>query len=107
MTTSSGQKKLLTGRNQLIKDNLIAPILATPSTSMASSGVMGSDMSTITPTISTTPTETIPGKLNPKVTVVNDDPVVLDSSVTQTSANSSRATNKDYGTGNPFMGLYA
>ena len=46
-------------------------------------------------------------KLNPKVTVVNDDPVVLDSSVTQTSANSSRATNKDYGTGNPFMGLYA
>ena len=107
MTTSSGQKKLLTGRNQLIKDNLIAPILATPSSSMASSGVMGSDMSTITPTISTTPTETIPGKLNPKVTVVNDDPVVLDSSVTQTSANSSRATNKDYGTGNPFMGLYA
>jgi lysozyme len=106
MTTSSGDKKPLTGRNQLVKDNLIAPILSAPSSSISSSGGMGSDMSTITPTISTTPTETIPGKLNPKVTVVDNDPVVIDSSVTQTAANSSRATNKDYGTGNPFMGLY-
>ena len=51
--------------------------------------------------------QTVPGKLNPKVTVVENEPVVTDSSVTQTSANASRATNKDYSTGNPFMGLYA
>ena len=49
---------------------------------------------------------TVPGQLIPKVTVVNNPPVVVDSSVTQTSANSSRATNKDHGTSNPFMGLY-
>jgi len=50
---------------------------------------------------------TVPGKLNPKVTVVDNDPVVIDNSVTSQTSNSSKVANKDYGTGNPFMGLYA
>ena len=102
MTTSSGDKKPLTGRNQLVKDNLIAPILSAPSSSIAP-GVS----STMTTPISATIATPTPGKLNPKVTVVNEEPMVTDNSVNQTSIKSSNMTNRDYSTGNPNPGLYA
>ena len=51
--------------------------------------------------------QTVPGKLNPKVTVVENEPVVTDSSVTTQTSNSSKVANKDYSTSNPFGGLYA
>ena len=98
MTTSSGERKALTGRNQLVRDNLIAPILAAPSSSIGP----GVTSTMITP-ISTTP---IPTTLTPKITVIENDPVVVDNSVNTTSVKSSHVTNKDYGTTSPFMGMY-
>ena len=122
MTTSSGEKKPLIGRNELIRKNLIDPIISAPSSSskVGTSGsraistssssnvssVSSSGSSTTIPQITTTIRTPTPGKLNPKVTIINNDPVVVDNSVIETSTNSSKVTSKDYSTSTPFMGLY-
>ena len=137
MTTSSGEKKLLDARNELIRKNLINPIISAPSSSTVDtsgsraistpsssqggtsgnraistpsssnvSSVSSSVSSTTLPSMTTDIRTPTPGKLNKKVIIINNDPVVVDDSVIQTSTTSRQATNKDYGTSTPFMGLY-
>ena len=91
MTTSSGEKKPLTGRNELVKYNLIAPILSTPSP----------------PILYTTPTGSIPAELVDEVVIIDNEPEVIDDSVSRTSIHSQQVSDKDYGTSNPYPGLYA
>ena len=111
MTTSSGDKKLLTHRNLLVKDNLIAPILRNqpvkdPILSASSSSIESGVSSTMTTPISTTIATSIPGKLNSTVRVVKQEPVIFDKSVSETSINYSSVTNKNYSPVNPNPGLY-